>query len=188
MSERVALILPASSPQGRAKLDALAGRSGWQVVAADAEQAVLLELAPQVTLALTFEPASASSAQLVSDVLRDRFGRLDLLVLAHGDEALPDDDAGLQLALEQQLVGPAKLLRLLLPLVEESGGVVQVLTGHGASRAAGQQGVVGWIQERSQVRVQGSEVGSQDEEPAQGRRARVKAGVRQLLGVGRGRA
>ena len=82
-TEKVAVVTGAGSGLGRMITIALADK-GWSVVAAGRREALLLETAtlapPQMVLPVQADVGDADSVAALFDGVRQRFGRLDLLV------------------------------------------------------------------------------------------------------------
>jgi NAD(P)-dependent dehydrogenase (short-subunit alcohol dehydrogenase family) len=97
---RVALVTGGSGEIGTAVVDLL-GSAGAEVAVADEPSAALERIAIRLGVA-TFECTFSDTTQLgaVIDAVGDRFGRLDMLVCAHGSQPPPQPRPLLQISFE----------------------------------------------------------------------------------------
>ena len=127
--EPVVLICGATGLWGRA-LGVSLQAAGAHVVGGGVDQVALMGL--PVELPLTLDPADPVQVSTAIAVLEDRFGRLDLLLLA--DRPPAPLLADLAAAVADRL-GPLPLVEAARPLLLSSGGRLGLLVGPGGLRA-----------------------------------------------------
>ena len=124
--EPVVLICGATGEWGRALGRALQA-AGAHVVGGGVDQVALMGL--PVELPLSLDPADPAQVSTAIAVLEDRYGRLDLLLLADRPPAPLLADLAAAVAAR---LGPLPLVEAARPLLQASGGRLGVLVGpHG---------------------------------------------------------
>ena len=130
MADRVAAVTGAASGIGRATATRLA-RDGWSVVAVDAQQDGLAGFAADVVTVGADIATEQGNAAMVQ-AARDRFGRLDGLVLNAGVASRGELDVetmdGFDRVLSVNLRGVVLGLRAALPALRATGGGRIVVT------------------------------------------------------------
>jgi short-subunit dehydrogenase len=169
--DKVVVITGATSGIGRAAARAFAA-AGARVLGTGRHQGRLAELAREVDLALTLDVTEQRDVDLLSSVIEDRYGRVDVLVNNAGVGLFEAWDATsadqLQRLLEVNLVGVQRVSQAIVPgMVERGAGhVVQVASIAGkrgferqAAYCASKHALIGWSEAmRQELRGSGVRV------------------------------
>jgi len=155
-SAPVMLVTGATSGIGEA-LARAATAQGYQVVGCGRDQTRLMALEREVALALTLDLTDEQSVRLGADTVRDRFGRVDVLVhnAGIGFFAEPEETGPAEVArvMETNLLGAVRLNQALMPdLLQQGGGTVCVVASVAGRRGypkhtaycASKHALIGW--------------------------------------------
>ena len=154
--DRVVLVTGATSGIGLAIAQAFV-EQGATVVGTGRDQARLMELAPQVDLALTLDLTAQRDVVTAVAAVQDRHGRVDVLVNNAGQGLFQDwqhtNVADMQRLMDVNLFGAVRLTRALLPgmLERRCGCIVNIASlagergypGHTAY-CASKHALIGW--------------------------------------------
>lgn len=155
-SSPVMLVTGATSGIGWA-LARAATAEGYQVVGCGRDQTRLMALEREVALALTLDVTDDQSVRLGADTVRDRFGRVDVVVhnAGIGFFASPAETGPAEVArvMETNLLGPVRLNQALLPeLLQQGTGTICVVASVAGRRGypkhtaycASKHALIGW--------------------------------------------
>ena len=122
---RVVLVTGATSGIGLETARAFS-REGATVIGTGRNQDRLEDLGAQIDLALTVDVTRDADVQMLADAIRDRYGRLDVLVNNAGIGLFKDwaetSLSEFESVLAVNLIGVARVCQALLPLILESDG------------------------------------------------------------------